>query len=369
MLLKLKRFTLQDQIDAVGGPTHGFDYLRITLAFAVVFWHTITFSYGREITDYMISLPGLGSLHRFILPMFFALSGFLVAGSLFRVNIKQFIALRVIRIFPALGAEIMLSALLLGPLVTTVSWREYFSDHLFFSYFLNIVGWIHYYLPGVFLDNPFPRIINGQLWTIPFELECYIALTILSFTPALRKRRLFFLVIVALVAVATVRYLQNPPPATANIPGRSLVVAFLAGVCVFLYRDVIPFDARLFWVCLVLSALLLASPALVYLSIFPLVYVTAYLGLCHPKRNFLIRGGDYSYGVYLYHSPILQALVLMVWIRQWPLVLLLGVPLTVLFAMLSWTYIEYPLQKQKGRVLRWLSNKPDQAKATSDATS
>ena len=32
----------------------------------------------------------------------------------------------------------------------------------------------------VFEHNPDPRFIASQLWTIPFEFECYVALVILS---------------------------------------------------------------------------------------------------------------------------------------------------------------------------------------------
>jgi peptidoglycan/LPS O-acetylase OafA/YrhL len=109
-----------------------------------------------------------------ILPMFFALSGFLVTGSLFRTRtLTEFIALRLLRLVPALAVEVTLSAVVLGALFTSLPIGQYFSDPAFWKYFLNIAGRIHYSLPGVFQDNPIP-IVNISLWTIPYELEWYL---------------------------------------------------------------------------------------------------------------------------------------------------------------------------------------------------
>jgi peptidoglycan/LPS O-acetylase OafA/YrhL len=81
---------------------------------------------------------------------FFALSGFLVAGSGMRLSTKNFLLNRAARILPALVADIVFAALLIGPLVTKLPVKQYFTDTTFFTYFLNITGWVQYSLPGVF---------------------------------------------------------------------------------------------------------------------------------------------------------------------------------------------------------------------------
>ena len=96
---------------------------------------------------------------------------------------------RGLRIVPALAVEITLSALLLGPLLTTESMAQYFSDPKFFKYFLNVLGLIHYQLPGVFLQNPYPDVVNGSLWSVPYELECYAGLTILSIIALAKNKK------------------------------------------------------------------------------------------------------------------------------------------------------------------------------------
>jgi peptidoglycan/LPS O-acetylase OafA/YrhL len=93
-------------------------------------------------------------LHLFMVPAFFALSGFLVTGSALRLRATApFLTFRVLRILPALLVEVTLSALILGALFTTLPLKSYFSDPQFFRYFGNIVGLITFHLPGVFESN------------------------------------------------------------------------------------------------------------------------------------------------------------------------------------------------------------------------
>ena len=98
----------------------------------------------------------------------------------------MFVGLRAIRIYPALAVESLIAALVLGPLLTTKSLPAYFSDHDLHTYFLNILGDPHFLLPGVFKSNPID-LVNGQLWTIPYELRCYVLLTALAMLGAVRR--------------------------------------------------------------------------------------------------------------------------------------------------------------------------------------
>ena len=115
---------IAQRMDAVRNRSSGFDYLRIVLASSVILAHTTVICYGPAA---MAAVPPLlRVLEIAILPMFFSLSGFLVAGSLTRsANLKIFFGLRILRIVPALAMEVALSALILGPLLTTVSLHGY----------------------------------------------------------------------------------------------------------------------------------------------------------------------------------------------------------------------------------------------------
>jgi peptidoglycan/LPS O-acetylase OafA/YrhL len=134
--LTAKAISIAERLDATKGRPTGFDYLRIILALGVIVAHAFPLSYGIQYA-YQLERTPLGGFQAWIVPMFFALSGFLVAGSLERNPIGVFVGLRVIRIAPALAVEVTLSALLLGPLLTTVPLAHYFADPKFRSYFLK----------------------------------------------------------------------------------------------------------------------------------------------------------------------------------------------------------------------------------------
>lgn len=122
----MKKTSLGDVFLAHNERSAGFDYLRLGLALAVIFWHTSVTVYGHEFDKWLQGQP-LGAISRLVLPMFFTLSGFLVASSLVRTSsLVAFATHRVVRIFPALVTEVTLSALLLGPILTVVSLHEYF---------------------------------------------------------------------------------------------------------------------------------------------------------------------------------------------------------------------------------------------------
>ena len=179
--------TIATVMDEKPGNASGFDCLRIALAISVMVWHSPANSYGPD-GEYLVRGGLIGwPLTLCILPSFFALSGFLVAGSLARNTLPGFLTLRALRIVPALAVEVTLSALMIGPLVTTLPLWHYFSDREFIHYFLNIGGDIHYFLPGVFNDLPLPQYVNLQLWTVPWELTCYIAIVVAATLGIIRR--------------------------------------------------------------------------------------------------------------------------------------------------------------------------------------
>ena len=84
-------------------------------------------------------------------------------------------------------------------------------------------------LPGVFADNPHPSIVNGQLWTVPWELRCYMLLAAIAFFGVFRN--LFMLVssIAVICVVALAHDLIYPPDVWVSVHGIILVEAFIVG--------------------------------------------------------------------------------------------------------------------------------------------
>jgi peptidoglycan/LPS O-acetylase OafA/YrhL len=357
--------TLLGRLEALGGRPTGFDYLRLVLALMVMARHALDVSYGRAVADPMWpvwSAPIIAC----ILPMFFALSGFLVAGSLERTpSLWNFAALRALRIMPALAVEVLLSAFIIGPLLTTTPMGDYFRDPKFRTYLLNMLGDVHFHLPGVFLTNPLPETVNDQLWTVPWELACYVSLVALAVSGLVRRRAIFLGLIIlacaALWAIWQVRG-QSPIIGAYSVHSPVLVASFLAGVAVFTFRGRLAWSGVLAAGCAITGWVLLELPGGQFAAPLPLAYVTVWLGLLNPPKMFLLCGADYSYGIYLYGFVIQQTVA---WLGAWThaawINLALSVPAAALVAAVSWTFVEKPALALRKRLphlgprlaLRW----------------
>jgi peptidoglycan/LPS O-acetylase OafA/YrhL len=326
------------------GRTSGFDYLRVCLAIGVIGVHTASVSYGHR-SDLIVWGGPQRVLEHLILPMFFALSGFLVAGSLERCpTLVSFFGLRILRIVPALSVEVLLSAVIFGPLLSVFDRQTYFTSSEFYSYFLNIVGDIHYHLPGVFLNNPIPRAVNEQLWTVPFELECYVALGGLAVIGIMGRRRLTLAIVAIGQALwAWQAWKRGEAGALDGPSGAVLVLCFLLGILFFQYRDKIRLSKARFGLSALLCLGLGLLPHGAYCLPIPATYLTVYLGLRNPPRQKYLLSGDYSYGLYLYGFPVQQAFAsLGPWAHHWYLNLGVCLPATFLVAWCSWHAVERP---------------------------
>lgn len=344
--------SIAEQLLATNSRPSGFDYLRLGLAVSVVVFHSAPLTYGPYGHVNLWSTP-LCPLLRAILPMFFALSGFLVAGSLERSKtLLTFLGLRMIRIYPALAVEVVLSAFLIGPVVTTFPLVSYFHDPRFLEYLLNTIGDVHFFLPGVFENNPGKNFVNYQLWTIPYELLCYTALTGLVLLGSRQRRILVPLAALGLALAHLIFRLHNHHwhwrelIVTEYVSGPQLILSFLAGVSLYLYRTEIAWSPRMSGGMLLASIpLLWFVPFGEYVGVFTISYVTVYLGLTNFKRFSFIKSADYSYGIYLYGFVIIQLFVDSAAPRFWWVTALACVPLTALFAAFSWCFVEKPAQK------------------------
>jgi peptidoglycan/LPS O-acetylase OafA/YrhL len=336
------------KLDVSRGRPTGFDYLRIGLAVAIICMHSVLSSYG-ETADIAVWTSPLRPAIRLILPMFFALSGFLVAGSLCRTSsIFQFLGLRAIRIYPALAVEVAISALLLGPLLTTVSLPAYFGSRAFGLYLLNVSGHIHYILPGLFQTNPYPNVVNAQLWTVPFELICYLVLAGLTLSGIKTRPWLAPAATIILMAFYAggriIKHHGSLPYIVGGVPGILLVVSFLAGVSLYLFKDRLPWSVALCGLSGICSTILLGFvPLGDYVAAPIAAYFTVSLGLCNPTKLRILRGADYSYGIFLYGFVIQQTVMhLCPWAREWWINIVLCVPAAIAVAALSWHFVEKP---------------------------
>ena len=131
-------------------------------AFLVIYGHCYVLK-GMPERHFLSWLP-LGPLGVYI---FFTISGYLVVDSWRRdPSLWRFAARRSLRIFPGLAVCVLLSAFVLGPILTPLPLRTYFTHSQVTDYLANIVLDIHYSLPLVFATNPYPHVVNGSLWSL-----------------------------------------------------------------------------------------------------------------------------------------------------------------------------------------------------------
>ena len=379
------RDTLGRMFARQGGVGAGFDYLRIALAIAIFFAHIAAIADTRGIFPSLIdffrslftdapavvpvaphaahapgNLPDMGlsraGLSRPIVlshvPMFFALSGFLVVGSAFRVQqVRPFLALRALRILPALCVEVVLSALLIGLYVTTLPAKDYFTDRHFVTYFGNIFGFVQMTLPGVvFPDSGEKTAVNANLWTLPGEFYCYLILSVAMFSGLVfRKRLCTALFVITTVALLGANWFLGYNNATGVLATDLNVYYFFVGIMFFHWKDRIVRSWPLLIACIVFVYFTIEHPKGVYLAPIPLTYITIFIGLIDFPIVKWLRSGDYSYGVYLYGFPISQLmLVAFPQLKGHYLALLFpSLLVTIVFAFLSWHLIEKHFLKLK----------------------
>jgi len=323
---------------------------------SIIAWHGAVVCGGYDYEARVWQGP-IGPVVWFLVPSFFALSGFLVMGSLQRNDLLSFLALRGLRIFPALAVELVLSAFIIGGLLTTLPVTAYFTDTRFFDYFGNLIGIVRYELPGVFQTMPTPAV-NLQLWTIPYEFDCYIVLSCLALL-GLHRRPGVLLGLVVGLGVAFALHSAATGDLGARrmpMPGPALVFSFLCGAALYALRDRVPFKGSLFVAALVLSWLSLRSLEFHYAAALPVAYVTIYLGLLDPRRLFVLKGADYSYGLYLYGFPVQQTIAyLFPDTRTWAINVLLSLAVASCFAAFSWHVIESRVLANRRTVLGFLA--------------
>ncbi len=335
--------SIEDALSANRGEGPGFSALRLALALAIVFVHCFVLSNGSQqvlggntvptnvaaaVAQHSDATGGFFSWLRetflrkhnpdahfanaFVL-MFFALSGFLVAGSAFRTrSLSKFLTFRALRIVPALFVEVVLSALVLGPLLTSFSYEAYFANPKFFEYFGNIIGRVRFELPGLFLSNPLPSIVNGNLWTLPAEFYCYLITAALMFSGVMFRRAAFscFFVGGAISLVLITAYFSELYQHSISTFGMFAIGTFFCGAMIFHWREYITLDKWLFAGSVAVFYLTTVAPpsihaVLQYVDLITLSYLTVYIGFIRLPN---IKG-DYSYGIYLYGFPLAQMLV------------------------------------------------------------
>lgn len=283
---------------------------------------------------------------------FFIISGFLVSASYENAKgLFSYLKKRIFRIFPGFFSVLVLSALVLGPLVTTLPLREYFSDAATWRYLKSVFLYpLYWNLPGVFEQNLYSSSVNGSIWTIPYQFGFYILLGVLGFLGLLRYKK----VNLSLFAVFVCAYLTSDnlfPNVThfLGIPLKEwlyLGMYFTAGMAAYAFRDRIELSRRGAITCLTLLLFAwIAEEYYLSVSVFG-TYLILYLGYCTKPVHFSLA--KLSFGIYIYAFPVQQLFTHLFGGSMSPyLNMLLSVPIVLLLAWLSDRLIETPATKME----------------------
>ncbi|MCP1103856.1 acyltransferase [Serratia nevei] len=334
------------------------DLIRILCAYFVIYAHAFVLSPAEGSNDilYKITLLGHVSFGGLAVKTFFLISGLLVTHSLLtNGRIINYIGSRFLRVFPAYAVTVVVSALIIGPWLSTLSLSDYFSSNEVWSYVVKTLKFdVQYTLPGVFSGNA-TNAVNGSLWTIPLEVKAYsylllIYLASLAFGP---YKKLFIAFISIVILVEPFTPLKGHLIAKSDSPTLYLLYPFFAIGCLLaILKDRVTTRGLLATAVIALLAFFIIDDENGKTALF---YVFASLLLLYcASTSYLKRlkiKNDISYGIYLWAFPI-QQVIASVLVASPYTNIVLSMIVSSMFAYLSFKWVESPAMTINKRLQR-----------------
>lgn len=328
-----------------------FDFLRYFFAFSLILVHFCTLTKTEQF--WFIS----GQLR---VKAFFTITGFLVVYSfLRRKQLNIYIWKRVLRIIPAYITAIFL-CYIVGFFFSTASATEYYLSAQSFKYLLANLSFLNFIepcLPGLFTENPVETSVNGSLWSMKYEVIFYILVPFIIWL--IKKYSKFTILIVLFLCnilfhgvLDYLEYLTGDMRFhIINNSSPTTMIYFFSGTAILFYFDW--FCQHIRWIlpiCFIYIFILQYIDYSLPYYIEPLAFSALIVGIayfCKPL-NFLQKYDNISYGLYLYHYPIIQVLT-QYQLHQYNIYLtfILTLLITILLATASWYFIEKRLLKLK----------------------
>jgi len=356
--------------------------LRAIAAIAVLLFHWCQLFPGFNIWIAQLHVPG----HPWVNPslpwsmgwqgvsLFFVLSGYLLTAHWLDRDmtfqaLAHFYKRRIVRIYPAAWLQLIVL------IVLAAIWPALFEQATWLKWLLNAVLWVN-------LPPWFEAPLNGVWWTLPVELMFYLVLPLLVFC---QKRFGLGVVVVAVLSVTVAwrwwvmlsyvdQNLSTVLPVLDALPG--VLMTFGAGFAAAIVQGQIKktHAMPLLWASMLLFIALqtlLVSFIEVYWqggwllclwnSLLALSMAGIVMALCKLPESLatkalstrpMIALGDWSFGIYLWHFPVLQLLHRLSpdWgSTAFNSLLALGITLVLTLALgaLSFTQLERPLMRLK----------------------
>ncbi|MES2437648.1 MAG: acyltransferase [Verrucomicrobiota bacterium] len=350
---------------------NNFDLIRLLAAAQVVVAHAIGHTdlvnhlpaWGKSLFDALMLLPGV--------PVFFVISGFLITKSYERnpSDLAGYFWRRGLRIFPALWVCLFftLAALAAFGFLTT----DFLLTKTFIAWLAGQVSFFQFYNPEHFRGFGI-GVANGALWTITVELQFYIFVPILYFLTGGAEQRatlskailgILFFVSFALYCVMDDQ-VNGPGGFTgAPLPFKLLHVTVIPHLWMFLLGILIHrnFERLKTWIegtflWYLVGYILFMGLLDTFVAERSLPFYLAYL----PSRTLLafatiagafsartlsqrlLGGTDVSYGIYIYHSLVINIMVQLGMMTS--MISVVGVYIvSIILALMSWHLVEKPV--------------------------
>lgn len=316
-----------------------FDFLRYFFSISLIIAHFCTIT----VPPHQWFITGGMSVRAF-----FTMAGFLVPYSFLRRggDLRSYTRQRFCRIVPAYIACIIF-CFLVGWGITTMTTSAFFASPQTWKYLLSnmaMLNWLEPELPHTFQTHSVP-VMNASLWTMKQEVLFYFLVPILLW--CMRKGAARKLLCLFFLTGCVVLY------NFVNVQTQYFMY-FLSGQILLLHFDVFSkWVKTLLPIAILLHIPLYTAHALPYITplchaLQPICFPIALIGLAYIMKplNVFRKLPNITYGLYLYHFPVIQVLI------HYGIVdysigisLLLAFLITGILATLSWFLIEKPLTR------------------------
>ena len=334
------------------GHVNNFDLIRLFAAVQVAVVHSAThLNVAGEWVDLFSLFPGV--------PIFFFISGFLIYQSWKNISGKKYLIFfknRALRIFPGLYFCIAITVISL--LVSGFISTSELTSQRFWFWVVTQASVFQFFNPE-FLRTYGVGVVNGSLWTISVELQFYI-LTPIIFLIFSKKNGIACFVIILFLVINLINSKFN---AGVSIFDKIIGVSFLPWIGMFAFGAYVSTSKKmqalvfnLHWVILVFSYLAFYLLSMRYgwgsgnsinpISFIILSAIILKFAFYRPMMSYNLLGkNDISYGVYIFHMPIVNFLLYKnidgltgFWI---------AIICTFVLAAISWFLVERPALRMK----------------------
>ncbi len=318
--------------------SNSFDVIRHIAAFMVLISHQFALSGLKE-----PSFLSLGSYGSFGVAIFFVISGYLIAKSCLRSeNFASYMEKRIRRIFPALIICCFLLVFTVVPFFAPVDFWTYLTSSSTYTTFVNGSLLLGVRPKDIFSDFFYPTIINGSLWTLPYEFFFYIIIgafiiSIKNYTAPL---------IVFSVSVIIAIYVQKNPidyhfyAIRLDRSFKLLMIFSFGSLLAFTEQTWNKINIKVFLSAICVLVLLTQYKRAEFFIIGNIAISFLIIAYAVSFKDHIIKHRfDISYGVYIYAFPVQQIVI-----NKLPMPffvsLLVTCIITSMLALLSWFLIE-----------------------------